>query len=302
LTRALMGISEACYIPAALALIADYHRGPTRSLATGIHMAGIMVGQSLGFLGGFIAEEYEWTKAFAVIGSIGVVYAGILLFTLKDAPRAAPVQSQQKAAPVNFFEAVKLLFSSRGFILLLAFWGLLGIVGWLIAGWLPTFYKEVFKLSQTDAGIYATGYLYPINMAGVLLGGFLADRLSRKNPRARILVPAIGLCIAAPFVFTASMSSILPLTLACFMMYGLTRSFSDTNLMPILCLLADERYRATGYGILNLFSCIIGGVSLYAGGALRDAHVDITILFRFAAGIMVVCALILFSLKAKEKA
>jgi len=46
-----MGISEACYIPAALALIADYHRGPTRSLATGVHMSGIMVGAALGGLG-----------------------------------------------------------------------------------------------------------------------------------------------------------------------------------------------------------------------------------------------------------
>ena len=51
-TRALMGISEACYIPAALALIADYHSSSSRSLATGIHMAGIMAGQSLGFIGG----------------------------------------------------------------------------------------------------------------------------------------------------------------------------------------------------------------------------------------------------------
>lgn len=50
-TRALMGISEACYIPAGLAMIMDYHKGVTRSLANGIHMAGIMIGQSLGFIG-----------------------------------------------------------------------------------------------------------------------------------------------------------------------------------------------------------------------------------------------------------
>ena len=50
--RALMGVSEATYIPAALALITDYHRGPTRSLATGVHMTGISVGSGLGGLGG----------------------------------------------------------------------------------------------------------------------------------------------------------------------------------------------------------------------------------------------------------
>jgi MFS family permease len=300
LTRALMGVSEACYIPAALALIVDYHRGSTRSLAAGIHMTGIMVGQSLGFLGGWIAEEYVWTKAFSVIGIIGVAYAGVLLFTLKDPPPTAVVaDAVKKPAPVNFRAAVKDLFSRGGFIKILFFWGLLGVVGWLVVGWLPSFYKEAFHLSQSAAGLYATGYLYPCAMGGVLLGGFLADRWSKTNPRARILVPAIGLCIAAPFVFAGSLVSILPLVIGCFMVYGLTRSFSDTNMMPILCMVSDERYRATGYGILNLFSCIVGGIGLYAGGALRDAHVDFAILFRFASGIMIVCAVILFSLKPK---
>src|SRR5690606_8925158 len=78
-TRALMGISEACYIPAALALIMDYHRGPTRSLATGIHMAGIMAGQSLGFVGGWIADTHAWNTAFMLFGSFGVAYSLLLI-------------------------------------------------------------------------------------------------------------------------------------------------------------------------------------------------------------------------------
>jgi MFS family permease len=297
LTRALMGVSEACYIPAALALIADYHRGSTRSLAMGIHMAGIMIGQSLGFLGGFIAEKYAWTDAFALIGIIGVIYAAVLLFLLKDAPRQAIAIEEPKPAPVKLGTALKDLFSRKGFIMVLIFWGMLGIVGWMVLGWLPTFYKERFHLTQSAAGLYATGYLYPVSMAGVLLGGFLADRWSKTNLRARILVPAIGLCIAAPFVFTGSMTDILPLAIGCFMVYGLTRSFSDTNMMPILCMVADDRYRATGYGVLNLFSCIVGGIGLYAGGALRDAHVDVSLLFRVAAVCMVFCAFILFRLR-----
>jgi MFS family permease len=299
-TRALMGVSEACYIPAALALIADYHRGSTRSLATGIHMTGIMLGQSLGFLGGWIAEDYTWTKAFSLIGMIGVVYAVGLLFVLRDAPKAAiPATDAPKAPAVKLGAAVKDLFSRKGFIMVLVFWGLLGVIGWLVLGWLPTYYKETFSLSQSMAGVYATGYLYPASLAGVLLGGFLADRWSKTNPRARILVPAIGLCIAAPFVFVGSMTNILFLAVACFMVYGLTRAFSDTNMMPILCMVSDERYRATGYGILNLFSCIVGGIGLYAGGALRDAHVDISLLFHFAAMMMLVCGGILWRLRGE---
>lgn len=299
-TRALMGISEACYIPAALALIADYHKGNTRSLATGIHMGGVMVGQSLGFLGGWIAEKYHWSSAFNIFGIIGIVYSFVLLFLLRDPKQEGEGVQKVSRPKVNFFEGIRDLFASRSFVLLLIFWGLLGIVGWMILGWLPTYYKEHFKLSQGVAGLYATGYLFPISIVGVILGGFLADRWSRINPRARILVPVIGLCIAAPAVFIASSTSIIYLTIAGFMVYGLTRTFSDTNMMPILCMISDKRYRATGYGVMNLFACIVGGIGIYASGVLRDSHVNLSNLFKIAALVMVVCAGILLTIRIKH--
>jgi predicted MFS family arabinose efflux permease len=203
ISRALMGVSEACYLPAALALIADYHQGHTRSLAVGIHMAGIMTGQSFGFLGGWIAEDYHWNNAFAVFGGIGILYAIILFFLLRDANDNS-METNKSDKEINFLSAVKNLFQKRSFTFLLLFWGLLGIIGWMILGWLPTYYKEHLVLSQTKSGLYATGYMYPLSMVGVIFGGFLADRWSKKNRKARILVPIIGLCIAAPAVFIAS--------------------------------------------------------------------------------------------------
>mgnify|MGYP000875057871 CR=1 FL=1 len=71
-TRVVMGLSEACYLPAALALISDYHRGPTRSLATGIHMIGLSFGQGLGGLGGVLAERHGWSYPFMLFGGIGI--------------------------------------------------------------------------------------------------------------------------------------------------------------------------------------------------------------------------------------
>lgn len=299
-TRALMGISEACYIPAAFALVTDYHRGPTRSLATGLHLAGIMVGQSLGFVGGWLAETHNWSFAFSVFGIFGIAYAVILLFTLKDAPQqVSTVIVEEEKKKVNFWEAMKGLFSNKNFILLFSFYGLLGIVGWLIAGWLPTYYKEEFNLSQTLAGLYATGYLHPATLAGAIFGGFLADRWSRTNPRARIILPVIGLCIAVPCVFIAGTTGILVLVIICFMMYGITRVWSDVNMMPIICMIADKRYRATALGVLNMFACIVGGIGLYAGGMLRDANVNLSNIFRTAAIIMLVCAVILYMIKPK---
>lgn len=296
-TRALMGISEACYIPAALALIMDYHRGSTRSLATGVNIIGMMAGSSLGFIGGWIAEKHSWNSAFHIFGVIGIIYSVILILFLKDAPEKAGTKMQIK---VNFLEAICDLFSKMSYILMLIFWGTLGIVGWVLIGWLPTYYQAHFNLSQAAAGLYATGYFYLAAIAGLLLGGFLADRWSRHNPRARILVPVIGLLIAAPGIFIASNTNILSLAILFFIIYSLTRSFSDANLMPILCTVADPRYRATGYGILNLFATIIGGIGLYAGGILRDSHINLSITFKIASILLIVCAVLLYLVKPKQ--
>lgn len=297
LSRALMGVSEACYIPAALALIADYHGTKTRSLATGIHMAGIMAGQSLGFVGGWIAESYAWTTSFTVLGLFGILYSIFLVVVLKDPQTSSTATMPAVKKEVYFKEAVLKMFGSRPFNMALVYWSLLGVVSWLVMGWLPTFYKEHFSLSQTAAGLYATGYLYPASLAGVIIGGILADKWSMKNPRARILLPVLGLLIAAPFIFLATTTSILPLAIAFFVVYAFTRAFSDANMMPILCMIVDERYRATGYGILNMFSCIVGGLALYAGGMLRDAKVDLSHIYQFAGASMLLCAFILYKVK-----
>jgi MFS family permease len=300
-TRALMGISEACYIPAALALIADYHRGPTRSLATGIHMAGVMVGQSLGFLGGWIADRHTWSTAFSIFGLVGIVYSVILAFLLRDAPQKSEALAEPigTKTDIRFKDAITDLFSRRSFNYAFIFWALLGVVGWLIVGWLPTYYKEHFKLSQSQAGIYATWYFYACSLIGVLVGGAWADRWSKRNPKGRIFVPVIGLCIAAPFILLASTTNVLSIAVAGFMVYAFTRPFSDTNMMPILCLIANPKYRATGYGVLNLFACIVGGIGIYVAGALRDQNIDLRIMFQLAAVVMAICVGLLFLIKPK---
>lgn len=301
-TRILMGVSEACYLPAAVALIVDYHKTTTRSLASGIHIAGVMVGQSLGFVGGWIAEDHDWTAPFSVFGLVGIGYSFVLLWLLRDAPESNQAEEKADEPKIDFFQALRSLFGQWSFILLVVFWSLLGIIGWMVMGWMPTYYKEHFNLSQGMAGLYATGYLYPASIAGVILGGFLSDRFAKGSANSKFLIPVIGLCIAAPSIFIASNTSVLPLAIAMFMVYGLTRMFSDANLMPILCLTADPRYRATGYGVLNFFACVIGGIGLYAGGVLRDMQVDLGQIFQFAGVLMFVCVMILLLIRKRTNA
>lgn len=300
LSRALMGVSEACYIPAAVALIADFHGPRTRSLANGIHLSGVMVGAGLGGIGGMIAESHGWTKAFVWFGQGGIALAVIAFFCLRDAPRAAPAPtpSAEKNAPalppVAFSDAVRTLLSQRQFLFALGFWGLLGLSVWSIVGWMPTYLTERFQLSQGVGGLSATGYYQGASLVGVILGGIWADRWSRSQPHAPMLVPLIGLIVAAPAVLLAGSVGVLALALTGLMLFGFTKAFADANMMPIVTLVCDARYRATGYGILNFCACLVGGLTIWAGGALRDAKVPVNTIFLAGAASVCVCAFLLY--------
>lgn len=302
ITRALMGISEACYIPAALALISDYHQGPTRSLATGIHMVGISIGVAVGGLGGLIAERHHWSLAFSLFGGIGVAYAIVLIFTLRDAPvESAAANVGPASEPVKLGAAYASLFSNGSFYLALAYFGLLGVAGWAISAWLPTFWGEHFHLSQGTAGISATGVLQPATCAGMLLGGALADRWSRRHARGRIFVVVGALAIAVPSILIGCHTNLFWLALVGFMLHSAAYGVTDSNMMPILCLITDPRYRATGYGVLNLFGCAVGGLAVYAGGVIRDAQIDMAHIFEAAAAGMAICIGLLLAMRPRAE-
>ena len=282
--RIALGISEACYLPAALALIMDYHKGRTQSRATGFHMSGLVLGDSLGFLGSQLAATHQdWSYAFSLFGIVGVIYTVFAFFTLKEAPKepkmveAVETPKEEKA---SFGEAFKHLFTNPSFIFLSIFWGIVGILAQVEGSWLPTYYQEAFNLPETKAGVLATLFLNPWQILGLLLGGFIADIWSKKNKYARINIPIIGICIAAPAAFFAGYSTLLSIAVGFMVVYGISRMFVDTNLMPIIVATTDKRYRATAYGMMNMFTTVIGGLGVYVIGILRDHSVDMRLILQ----------------------
>jgi MFS family permease len=299
LTRVLMGVSEAFYVPAALAMISEHHGKPTRSLATGLHQAGLFAGQSLGFLGGMLADTHSWTTAFDWLGVLGMAYSVVLLLLLSNPPKAAVASADPE--PLHLGRGLAAMFRAASFRRALTYWSLMGIVSWLVAAWLPTYYLERFDLTQTKAGLFATAYLYPLSFAGVIAGGYIADRWTRRHPRGRILLPVVGMLIGAPFIFLATFAPALSVAAVLFSVYAFTRAFCDANMMPILCMIVDDRYRATAYGIFNFTSTVIGGLAIYAGGILRDANIDLTHIYQFAAATMLFCAWMLYRVRPVAK-
>lgn len=296
ISRALMGISEACYIPAALALIADYHRGSTRSLATGIHMSGIYAGMVLGGVaGGWIADHYRWSVGFYVFGWFGVGYALVLAAILRNVPREH--HTSKDLPPVMPMDSIQTLGGNGQFWIIAAHWGLLGFAGWAFVTWMPTFLREHFHLSQADAGFTASAYMQVAAFLGVLTGGAWADRWSRTQLRGRVWVPMMALTLAAPFVCMTSFTDALWFAVVCLIAFGFARGCSDSNMMPILCQVAEPRHRATGYGLINLFSCGFGGIAAYLGGYLRERHVGLNVLLSSSGALVLICGLLLILLK-----
>ena len=307
IARGIMGISEACYIPAAVALITEYHKGKTRSLATGLHISGLYAGMALGGVGGYIADIWGWRYGFHLFGGIGLIYAAIMFFILKDFPKDGAetedvVINENKIIhenKISVIDSLKNLFGTGSYWILLFYNGAIGMSFWVIYSWLPTYLKDHFNLKLGEAGVSATSFIQVASFIGVIIGGIIADRWSRKNIRGRLFVPVIGFSIGAPFLFIMASTSIFGLAIFGMIIFGLARGFHDSNLMPIMCQVIDKRYRATGYGFLNFFSTIIGGIMVYVGGALKDANVSLSVTFQFSAIILLISSWSLLAVKPK---
>ena len=281
-TRALMGVSEAFYIPAALALIADFHTGPTRSRAIGIHQTGIYFGLILGGFAGYVADSPSlgWRFAFDAGGLVGVLYAIPLFFLLRNPP-----PRQDAPAAVSPRGAVAELLSNRNFLLLVVYFTLPAIAGWVIKDWMPVILKNQFHLAQGQAGRIAVLYVQVASIAGAVLGGMLADRWMRRTARGRIYTSALGMALFLPALFGLGNPGTVALAVLFLVLFGLGWGFFDTNNMPILSQIARPEVRATGYGLMNLVSISCGGLGDWGFGILQDRGVPLPVIFGCFTGV-----------------
>jgi MFS family permease len=274
--RALMGVSEAFYIPAALALVADYHRGPTRSRAVGLHQTGIYCGLILGGFAGLVADApaFGWRWAFTMAGVAGIAYALPLFWLLRN-----PVATADRGATLSPIAAARELAGNRNYLLLVLYFTLPAIAGWVIRDWMPVILMGQFHLTQGRAGVIAVLYVHCATIVGALVGGALADRWGRRSARGRIYVSAMGMTLFLPALFGLGQPGTLTLAIVFLILFGIGWGFFDTNNMPILCQITRPELRATGYGIMNFVSISCGGFGDWGFGMLRTHGVALPIIF-----------------------
>lgn len=300
ITRAVMGVSEAFYIPAALALIADYHRGGTRSRAVGMHQMGIYAGVILGGFSGYAADspDHGWRWMFALCGWIGVLYAVPLFLLVRNAPaeEEEPAKTSPRAAAGE-------LLGNRSFMLLVLYFTLPAMAGWIVRDWMPAILKAEFGIGQGKAGVSATLYWMVAAIVAAVVGGWLADRWMRRTARGRIYTSAIGMLLIAAAMMGVGYSprtGELGVAIGFLMLFGFGWGFFDTNNMPILCQIARPHVRATGYGIMNLVSISCGGVADWGFGLLRDLRIPLLAIFGIFASVALVSVVLVLLIRPAD--
>jgi MFS family permease len=299
-SRGIMGVSEAFYIPAALALIADYHTGHTRSRAVGIHQMAIYMGVMIGGFSGYAADSpaLGWRFAFDGAGIVGVVYAIPLFFLLKNAPRDNGMAQHGKPSAKH---ALVELATNKYFIMMVLYFTLPALAGWVIKDWMPAILKHQFDIDQGKAGVSAALFVNIASLIGAVAGGILADRWMRRTDRGRIYISAIGMCCIIPALFGVGNAGVLAVAIAFLMLFGIGWGFFDCNNMPILCQIVRPGLRATGYGVMNMVSISCGGFADWGFGIMRDRGVPINLIFTAFASVCVLSAAIVLLIKPDRR-
>ena len=270
--RAFMGVSEALYIPSALSLIADWHEGSSRSLAIGVHMTGLYVGQAVGGFGATLAAMLSWQSAFHWFGIVGIAYSVILMMLLHENPKHGQSTDsiQQKQEKPSVFHGLAIVLSTWAFWVILFYFAVPSLPGWATKNWLPTLFAENLGIPMSSAGPLSTITIAVSSFVGVIFGGWLSDRWVQRNLRGRIYTSAIGLGMTIPALLLLGLGHSLLAVVGAGLLFGIGYGMFDANNMPILCQFISAKYRATAYGIMNMTGVFAGALVTQILGRWTD--------------------------------
>jgi MFS family permease len=279
--RCLLGISEAVFLPPALAYIASYHFDSTRSLANSIALSGLTAGAGLGsWYGGFMTEHYSWRIGFFLLGGVGLLVAVIAMLVLRaDAPvtiartqnaRTEIVPIQEVASeplPRKILAIIKT--PSAVSLIFLAF--ALSQTSWPLHSWLPTYIFENFKLSLTRAGSIVTLFAALPALVGGIAGGVLADRWSRHDVRGRMAVQVIGFSIMAPTMLAIGFMPSAATVAGVLLVYSVARGMLEGNSMPLFCSVLPPNRWSMAYGLYNTAGTLAGSLGIFLVGMQKGS-------------------------------
>jgi MFS family permease len=300
--RALSGLGEAFYFPAAMSLISDYHGRATRSRAMSWHQSGVYAGTIAGgTLAGFLGQYYGWQSSFVVFGAAGIILGAVLWTLLKEPARGLSDAALTSTASIDpprgstfpsLLEGLReILQNPMALLLIFVFIGA-NVVAVVFLTWMPTFLYEKFHMSLSMAGLNATVYLQVASVLGVLSGGVLADSLARKKPGGRMLAQSIGLLCGVPFVFLTGWTTSVALLILAMAGFGYFKGLYDANIFASLYDVVPVARRGAAAGLLNSLGWLGAGFAPVAI-AVASTRYGMSASISATAGVYVVIGVLL---------
>lgn len=267
------GGGEAFFGPSNYSLLAQYH-DKTRAFAMSVHQTAYYIGVIVsGYVAGYIGQKWGWQYAFYVFGSIGVVWAVIMMFGLKDKPLSKQEAVAEGGTPsrTRIWDGFKVVFTTpTALVLTLGFGGLIFVLtGYLT--WMPTYLYEKFNQSLAAAGFNSMFYTHMFAFIGVLIAGGLSDRIARKAPWLRMAMQGVGLLLGAPFIFMMGNSEIIWVVYVGLAGFGFMRALFDANTYTVLYDVTPERLHSSASGAMIMVGFGFGSLAPVVLGAIKEA-------------------------------
>jgi MFS family permease len=268
--RALIGLGESVYFPAAASMLSDYHGPRTRSTALSFHQSAVYIGTIAGgWLGALLAERYGWRWAFYGFGGAGIVVALLLWWRLREPIRGAsenvPLQPHDK--PQGILPTLRGLLGRPAVLLLMGAFACANAVGSIFLIWAPTFLFEKFHLGLVAAGFSAVAAIQLASAVSAPLSGMLADRLSLTIPGARMLVQAVALMAGSFCVVLVGRAPTMEALMGAMVCFGLCKGAYDGGIFASVFDFVSPQERASVAGLMNLLG--------WGGGALGPVAIGL---------------------------
>ena len=259
------GFGQPFYYPSSTSLISQLHADSKATALSLLQlgMYGGVIGCSwlAGWFAGLGAEG--WRLPFKVLGVVGLCWAGVLAFTLRNTEVSrAGADVQERVPPadrVTIGAALKAMFAKPAAVLIALALGMEVYVDVGFKTWMPNYLSETFGVSKASAGLNAVLWHYLGAALGIVVGSRVGDRFVKRVPSIRFWVIGGGLLLGAPFIVIMSQATTYLTCCIAMFLFGVFRGAYDSNNFAAFFDVVEPRYHASAAGfnlmIAFLFGC-----------------------------------------------
>jgi MFS family permease len=283
IARAIVGLGEAAYAPAAQSMISGAFPQERRAFAQSIFASGMLLGGASGqALGGIIGPRYGWQEALFVVALLGIL-PGLALFWVEEPPRGPRCE----VVPISRLLCVP-AFVSMIFAGTCITFASVSLLTWGI-----DFAHNYKDFSLREASVSLSIIAVSSLVLGVLSGGWIADQLQKRFAYGRIIAIAAAFLLAAPFLLLAIQSEEKQTVLVGLFVAGFFMSWYHGPVTAVLHDMMPRRAHATSIGVYMFATQLVGGLGPGIIGRISDLH-DLQLGLQISVAVMVCGALLMF--------